>query len=377
MNNPLILSLYVGLAVPLVAPREVIEALTQVTVTSGSGSADGFELKFNLSNRDTLLQTLFLLSGGAVPPLIRVVIAVTVNGRLDVLMDGIVTQTQVAPDTGAGPTQLVVKGRDISQAMNYVSLTGLFPYPAMPIEGRVALILVKYALLGIVPIIIPTPTVDINNPLERIEYHQGTDLKYLRLLAERVGYVFYVEPGPVVGANIAYWGPLVRVSPPQKALNADMDVETNVEQISCSFDADRATMPILMIQMRETRASIPVPIPAINPLSPPLGIIPPLPKSFPIAADTAKEGWPRALMRGLAVASRSAEAVTAEGTLDVLRYGQPLKPRRYVGLRGVGTAFEGLYYVNKVTSTIQRGEFKQHFSLVRNGLISTVQQVPA
>jgi hypothetical protein len=355
----------------------VIEALTQVTVTSGSGSADGFELKFNLSNRDTLLQTLFLLSGGAVPPLIRVVIAVTVNGRLDVLMDGIVTQTQVAPDTGAGPTQLVVKGRDISQAMNYVSLTGLFPYPAMPIEGRVALILVKYALLGIVPIIIPTPTVDINNPLERIEYHQGTDLKYLRLLAERVGYVFYVEPGPVVGANIAYWGPLVRVSPPQKALNADMDVETNVEQISCSFDADRATMPILMIQMRETRASIPVPIPAINPLSPPLGIIPPLPKSFPIAADTAKEGWPRALMRGLAVASRSAEAVTAEGTLDVLRYGQPLKPRRYVGLRGVGTAFEGLYYVNKVTSTIQRGEFKQHFSLVRNGLISTVQQVPA
>ena len=61
----------------------------------------------------------------------------------------------------------------------------------------------------------------------------------------------------------------------------------------------------------------------------------------------------------------------------MLRYGQPLKPRRYVGLRGVGTAFEGLYYVSKVTSTIQRGEFKQQFTLVRNGLISTVREVPA
>jgi hypothetical protein len=376
MHDPINLSLYIGVGLPVPAPRAVIEALAEVTVRAGSGEAAGFELKLNLSNDATLLQTLFLLSGGAVPPLIRVVIAVTVRGVLDVLMDGIVTQTQVAPDTGTGPTRLIVKGRDISQAMNYVSLTGLFPYPAMPIEGRVALILAKYMIFGIMPVIIPTPMIDINNPLERIEYHQGTDLRYLQMLAQRTGYVFYVEPGPAVGVNIAYWGPLIRVSPPQKALNVDMDAETNVETISCSFDAEQATMPILMIQMRETRVSIPVPIPAVNPLNPPLGLVPPLPKRFPIIADTAKESWPRALMRGLAVAARSGDAVTAEGSLDVLRYGQPLKPRRYVGIRGVGTPFNGLYYVASVTSTLRRGEFKQSFRLVRNGLISTVQEVP-
>ena len=76
-------------------------------------------------------------------------------------------------------------------------------------------------------------------------------------------------------------------------------------------------------------------------------------------------------MIGLTKAARSAEAVTATGSLNVVRYGQVLKARRLVGLRGVGDAFDGLYYVKSVTSKIKRGEFKQDFTLTRNGLIST------
>ena len=60
-----------------------------------------------------------------------------------------------------------------------------------------------------------------------------------------------------------------------------------------------------------------------------------------------------------------------------MRYGQLLKARRLVGLRGVGEAFDGLYYVKSVTSTIKRGEFKQNFTLTRNGLISTFSTIPA
>ena len=47
-----------------------------------------------------------------------------------------------------------------------------------------------------------------------------------------------------------------------------------------------------------------------------------------------------------------------------------LKPRELVGVRGAGIAFDGLYYVKSVTSTIKRGEFKQSFELSRNGLVS-------
>jgi hypothetical protein len=87
-------------------------------------------------------------------------------------------------------------------------------------------------------------------------------------------------------------------------------------------------------------------------------------------------GYARALI-GLAKAAQSAEAVTARGSLDVLRYGQVLEARKLVGLRGAGTAFDGLYYVNSVTHQIKRGEYKQDFELSRNGLVSTVGSIPS
>ena len=52
-------------------------------------------------------------------------------------------------------------------------------------------------------------------------------------------------------------------------------------------------------------------------------------------------------------------------------------PRKLVGIRGSGTAFDGLYYVNSVTHEIKRGEYKQSFELTRNGLVSTLSSIPA
>jgi hypothetical protein len=39
-----------------------------------------------------------------------------------------------------------------------------------------------------------------------------------------------------------------------------------------------------------------------------------------------------------------------------------------VGLRGAGHSFDGLYYVKSVTHNIRRGEYKQSFTLTREGL---------
>jgi hypothetical protein len=48
-----------------------------------------------------------------------------------------------------------------------------------------------------------------------------------------------------------------------------------------------------------------------------------------------------------------------------------------VGVRGAGFAYDGFYYVDSVTHSIKRGEYKQSFKLSRNGLISTLPRVPA
>jgi hypothetical protein len=370
------LTLMIGPAVPVPAPREVLDALTgvQVVVTSGE-TTSGFELTFAL-DKNSPLHTLFFLTGGAMIPVIRVIIVVTVNGVPEVLMDGVMTQHQVSHGSQTGASTLTVKGKDLTALMGLIDFSGI-PYPAMPDFARVALVLAKYAVLGIIPKVIPSVLIDVPIPTDRIPTHKGKDLGYVKELADDVGYSFYLEPGPQPGMSFAYWGPELRVGEPQPALNANMDGHTNVNDVSFTFDTESKVLPIVMIQNPLTKVPIPIPIPDITPLSPPLGLIPPIPKNFEIINESAKYSPVQAALIGLAKAAKTSDAVTAKGTLDVTRYGRTLKPRRLVGLRGVGTAFDGLYFVKSVTHTLKRGEYKQSFTLVRNGLVSTLAKVPA
>jgi len=371
------LTLMVGPVVPVPVGQEVIDALTgvQVSVKSGSRAQSGFQLTFSLSKRSPL-ETLFLVAGSSLPPIIRVILVATVFGTPEVLIDGVVTRTDVASGSESSTSTLTVTGLDLTAVMDFVSFDG-FPFPAMPAEVQVLLILAKYALFGLIPMVIPSVLVDIPIPISRIPRQQGKDLGHIQRLADEVGYVFYLKPGPVPGTNVAYWGPEIKVGVPQPALNVDMDAHTNVESLSFSYNGDSAMLPIVLIQNQETKAIIPIPIPSITPLNPPLGAVPPIPKDIRPIDMTAKYSPVRAALIGLAKAAQTADVVSASGSLDVLRYGRPLRARELVGVRGAGTAFDGLYYVKSVTHNIKKGEYKQSFSLTRNGLISTIPRVPA
>lgn len=372
------LTLLVGPVVPVPVPQVVLDALTQVEVNAPDEAAGAFTLQFTLSVQSPL-HTLFLLSGGGVVPLLRVIVVVTVNGTPQVLIDGVVTRTEVLPGADQRHTTLQVTGDDLTAVMQKLEFSGLpgLPYPAMPAEAIVALILAKYAFLGIVPLVIPSIALDVPIPTNRIPTQQGSDLDYVRLLAERVGYVFYLDPGPVPGSSIAYWGPKVKVGVPQPALNADMDAASNVEQLSFSYNGNARSLPIVYVQNEQTKIPLPIPIPDVGPLNPPLGLIDPPPQQFRPLPETAKYTPVRAMLLGLAEAAKSADTVTGRGSLDVTRYGRVLKSRQLVGVRGVGPAFDGLHYVTRVRHTIKRGEYKQSFELSRKGLISTVPLVPS
>lgn len=372
MHKGIHLTLLVGPVVPVPVPRPVIDALTSVEVTHNTGQASGFQLTFTLNNRSPL-QTIFLVAAGTTP-MLRVIIIVTINGSPQVLMDGVMTRTQVVPGKEPGKSTLTVTGEDLTKAMDFIDFTGT-PYP-MPVEARVALIIAKYAAFGMIPLVVPSLFVDVPIPVERIPAHKGTDLQYIRQLACEAGYVFYVDPGPKPGLNTAYWGPEIKVGPPQPALNVDMDAHTNVESITFSFNTAKATLPVVLIQNQLTKIPIPLPIPKINPLQPPLGVIPAPISNVNILKDTAKLSPMQALSRGMAVASHSADAVEGQGSLDVLRYGRILKARQLVGVRGAGTAYNGLYFVSKVTSKLNHGKFKQDFTLTRNGIVSRTPRVP-
>src|SRR4029453_12654187 len=297
------LQLYIGPLVPIPAPKFVMDALTDVSVTINDTGQSGFQLNFTLRTNSPF-HTIFLLTGGNPMPILRVVIVVIINGTPNVIIDGVVTNHQVAPGHDAGHSTLSITGEDLTVLMDKIDFSG-FPFPAAPAEGRVALMLLKYAFLGIVPLIVPSVLVYVPIPTSQIPAQQGTDLAYIKELAEKVGYVFYLEPGPAPGVNIAYWGPQIKVGVPQRALNINMDAHTNVESLSFSIDNNRHAIPTLFYYEEKTHLVIPIPLPPITPLSPPLGLIPPIPtKLQPVSDAESKRALPQGIMIGLAKAAQ-------------------------------------------------------------------------
>jgi hypothetical protein len=374
MASPLYLTLLAGPVEAFPVPKPVIDAFVSAEITESATQPSGFQLTFTLAD-DSILQTLLLLAGDAPIPVLRVILVVTFGGLPQVVMDGVIEHHQVVPDSASGSSKLVVTGHDLSVLMNLVDFTGL-PYPGLTPDLRAAAILAKYAAFGVVPEVVPALVPDIPVPVSRIPVQHGTDLAYLNELARQVGYVFYLTPGPLPGTTQAYWGPQVRIGIPQPALNVNMDAWTNVESLSFQYQPQASVLPVVFIQDPIAGVTVPVPIPPVTPFNPPLGLVVPVPQTVKYLNDTAKRSPAEALMLGMAEAVRHADVVTGRGTLDVDRYGQVLRARSLVGVRGAGPAFDGMHYVDSCTHTLKPGQYKQSFVLKRNALIADLPVVP-
>jgi hypothetical protein len=356
-------------AVP--APPPITEALDRVEVKHTDEGRSGFELTFKMGRSGPLDMLDYpLLSSPLLKPNIRVVIMVTFSAVPRVLMDGIITYQQHAPSNEPGAATMTVTGEDISLEMDREDKSE--EHPAQN-EMVIALKLIaSYAQYGLIPKVIPPLSVDLPLPIERIPVQQGTDLEYLQGLAKRHGYVFYVKPGPAPMTNTAYWGPPVRVGVPQKALTMNMGPDTNIiESIDFKYNSlapikvdgkvqDRVTNEQMPVQ---TFASLRIPL-----VSQPDWLV----NMANLRVKKLRHSG-LSVMQALAKAQSMMDAsmdnvVTGNGELDAVRYGDLLEPRGLVGLRGAGYSYDGFYYVKSVTHAIRKEEYKQRFTITREGL---------
>lgn len=364
---------------PLAA--DLVASVEEVQVTHTTGRRSGFQLTLRLPPGSRLATEVLPLGSLEAPT--RIVLVLTLNGASAVLMDGVVTRHDVAPGTAPGQGRLTITGVDLSQLMDLVDLSGL-PMPAMPLEAQALFILARYAPFGVVPLVIPTPLIDVPNPLDRIPAQQGTDYEHLRRTATAVGYAFHVEPGPTIGTSTAFWGPTIRQGSPQPALSM-LDADRNVQELSFGLDGVKRALHVAWFLEPNSRVPIPVPFPDVNPLSPALGSrMPPVLRvrqlnRIPGQDDEAasRVGLTRTIMRGLAQAAESADAVTASGSLDVGRYGRLLQARRLVDVCGGGPTYDGTWFVTSTTTQLARGTLEQRFQLVRNALLPTTNRSSA
>lgn len=367
-----------GRGVPLPLPEIVLRAIDTIEVTQSTTSRSGLQAQFK-AGRGTQLADIGEYPIMKQPGLkvgARFVLTLTMGIMPTVLFDGIVTQVQLSPGQGRGDGTLAVTAEDLrfkmDQQERYES------YPGMPIAAIAAYVMARYAQYGLVPTVVPPSTSEVPLPMERVTTQSGTDLDFLENLASQAGYIFTVIPGPAPGISTGYFGPQPRIGVPQPALTVNMGADSNVAQIDFQYNAADAYAVTGEVQDRTTNQSVPVrsaPVSSQAPLA-----------TDPALANDGVAGTRKYRPSGavsaagaqaevLAQSQRSTDVLTAQGELVSARYGRVLAPRQLVGLRGVGRAHDGFWFVEEVKHVLRRGDYRQQFKLTREGTGTTTSMV--
>jgi hypothetical protein len=366
------LQLLIGQTVPTPAPLKLSEALESVEVTTKDEDRSAFQLVFQIGRSALDLSDYALLREPRIRPFNRVLLNVLFGIKPLPLMDGIITNHQLAPGSDPGTSKLTLTGEDVSVMMDLDKEARAFPN--LLTDLIVQLLLLKYLEYGVVGDVESPP-----NPQVRTVDQQTTtkppnlsDLEYVKELAKRNGFVFYVEAGPAPLVNTAYWGPPKRRGPAQGALSVNMGPHTNLESISFKLDEltpKRVTFPLADGSTETVSEYTRTPRLAAR-------VATARKHDFLTRPDGLSDAEARTRAQGEVNKSFDA-AVTANGTLDALRYGRILKPRGLVDVRGAGEHYDGSYYVKSVTHKIEvkKGEYKQTFSLTREGVGRTSLRV--
>lgn len=367
------LSIWMGENIPTPVSPFIAEALQSAQVTLSDEGPSGFQLTFHVGRTSILdLLDYRLLKDPLLRPFSRVILLVRFLVAPEVLIDGIITNVALSPSNDPGGTTLTLTGEDVSVMMDLEEKGR--DLTARPDYAAVAEIISGYSgRYGLVPPLPPANPAALipSNPLEEMRQMPSTmtDRAYLQYLADLYGFVFYVTAGPLPTISRVHWGPPTRLDLPQGALSVNMGPASNVDSISFQYDGMRA-QKVAYVEDDEEQ-------PAID--SPsftrriPLASSPATPKRKVVLPGTTRDAETQAQGQ----VDRAYDAVvTASGELDASRYGKLLKPRSLVGVRGVGKTYDGLYYVKSVTHRINRGSYKQSFTLNREGTGTTLPFLP-
>jgi hypothetical protein len=367
--------LLIGSAAVAPAPAEIVQAVKSIEVTNTDSGRDGFQITFSIGRNGSNPFEYSIFNRMLVKPFTRVVIIVALGVKRKILVDGFITNHQFTPsDTPEGST-LTVTGEDYSVLMDMHEIPEM--HTAQPDYVIANKLIARW---GLVPMVIPPPQIELPKPTENGPAQLTTDLAFLKQMAGKYNYIFYVEPTDIVGVNKAYWGPAIVIdAAPQKALTANMGPSTNILSINFQYNALEPTMVFGMVQDKDLQ-NVPIPVIVPLPLPPYLAKYPAHIFNLPhvrnkIYRSSGDQNALQAYIEAIGEVDGSRNTITGSVELDTLKYGEILKARRLVAVRGAGLEYDGLYYVKRVTHKMERGSYKQSVSLSREGTGSIIPGV--
>ncbi|MFE9018088.1 hypothetical protein ACFYNL_05870 [Streptomyces sp. NPDC007808] len=374
---PLHLSVFAGTTLPVPLPPDLTARLRSVRVRETDSDRSVFTLVFDAGRSGpTAAVDTPVTQRSVIAPFSRIWVVVTFGSLSRVLMDGIVTAVELTPGDAAGQATLSVAGEDVSYLLDREESD--VEHCALNAYRQVLKILAPYVAKRIVedatePIASSTPS-----PVDWIPTQHATDLRHLTDLARAHGFVAYVLPGPSLASSRFYWGPPIRGASPQPALSVDLGPDTNVTSIRFRTDA---LAPLLVEgDLEDPTTGVDIPVTTAGSTRIPLSAQPLWARHF---GDIRRRrrvrdsgiGPVTAFARAQAEVDHSSDAVVAEGVADGGRYGEVLRSRALVGLRGAGWSHDGLWYVRQVEHELAPGQYTQKFTLARDGHGSTTPVV--
>jgi phage protein D len=210
---------------------------------------------------------------------------------------------------------------------------------------------------------------------DHTEIQRGTDVQFLQSLAKRNGYECYVELDPQTGKVKGHFHKPRLQQQPQGVLSVNMGDATNVNSFHASFDmlqpstAQAANVDVHSHDEQSTDSD--------STEDKSLGTSSTVSSDNPrqvLISGTGLSDTGELQTAAQAEVDRTAFAISAEGEVNTVAYGDVLRAKRPVMVRGAGLQFSGTYYVQRVTHTFTGDGYTQHFSLRRNASGLTGQE---
>ncbi len=346
------------------APQEVVEAVEEIVVETALDSASVFRIRLGIAQNDT--GDWRFLQDDLFRPLDPIQIRLALEEVPEALINGYVSKQEVDYADEAGSSTLELSGQDATILMNLEEKVHL--WANMPDSAIAAQIFGTHTLL---PRVEQTAAPKLTEP-EGTTIQRGTDLRFLRRLAQRNGFDVYVQPEPLTGIDQGFFRPREVTGGVKAVLNVSMGFrETNVSGFRVRYDMSQPTGAAAAAldsgtkQAQTAQASTSTLAPMGSEAT--LSRLRQQPIVRPAGTGLVQSADLQSFAQGIADASSFAVAI--EGKIGPEQ--GVLRPGEIVAVRGVGRLFNGLYLLTRVTHRIDRDSYVQQFEARRNAATMT------
>jgi hypothetical protein len=344
------------------APAPVVDAIESIDVERHSGMADILRMRLGVSLSDDGERWL-IADEGMFNRLTNVRLTVAFGAGVPApVFDGHVVETELELSEDPGASSLTVVALDPSALMNLEERAR--EWPDVPDSVIATTIFTEH---GLVPVVDPTQPV--RTRLDTTVIQRDTDIRFLRHLAHRNGFDLYVKPTPVPGLLEGHFHlPLVDQKP-QGVLSVNLGESTNVTSFRVRQELVRPSAATIGGVDAKTVQAQTATVNTTQHTE--------LGRSTLLGGDKPRSTSLRALglnqsgeIQTFAQASvdRSTWAVSVEGELDAVLFGQVLEAGQPILVRGAGAEHSGTYLVERVQHMIEGERYRQHFTLRRNAV---------